>query len=215
MVSSKRNQMVMPKHSELSAFAADVHRLAVEKGWYETPRAWDELVFLIQGEIHEASECLRSGHTPEQSWCGSGAPGHGYEDGGRIVLGNDGEMLVEVDDVLVDYDPSKHGKPEGFLVELADACIRALDAMTYRGAKPLIVPPPQTAEANRIADTTARRLIIRHALSLSAESSPRDLSDMVREFLEWGYIHGLPLWEIMLLKHEYNKTRQVRHGKAY
>lgn len=63
MVSSKSTTQKMPKHSELCAFAADVHALAVEKGWYETPRAWDELVFLVQGELHEASDCLRSGHS--------------------------------------------------------------------------------------------------------------------------------------------------------
>lgn len=215
MVLSKSTQQKMPKHSELCDFAKDVHTLAVSKGWYESPRSWDELVFLVQGELHEASDCLRSGYSPEHAWCGVGEPGHPYIDGGRLILANDGAMVVEQGDLAVDYNPAVHGKPEGFLVEIADACIRALDAITYRGTKPLIVPAPGHGEVQRIMDTPARRLVISHALALHAETSPRDLSDLVRECLEWAYIKNYPLWQIMLAKHEYNKTRGHKHGKAY
>jgi hypothetical protein len=198
----------LPKYGELCVFATDVHALAVAKGWYESPRSWDELVFLIQGELHEASDCLRDGYSAEHVWvCGVGH--------GRIVTANDGTLMVSDDDVLSDYDAHRHGKFEGFLVEVADACIRALDAMTYRTAKPLFVPVPHAPELARIHDITPRRLVISKALSLSPVSSTRDLSDLVRECLEWAHVHNYPLWELMKLKHEYNKTRGHKHGKAY
>lgn len=198
----------MPKHSELCVFAAEVHARAVEKGWYESPRSWDELVFLVQGELHEAAECLRGGYAADHVWVGNVAQG-------RIVTANDGSLVVADDDVLLDYSPTVHGKPEGFLVEVADACIRALDAMTYRTAKPLIVPVPHAPELARIHDITPRRLVISKALSLSPSSSTRDLSDLVRECLEWAHVHGYPLWELMKLKHTYNATRRHKHGKTF
>jgi NTP pyrophosphatase (non-canonical NTP hydrolase) len=44
---------------DYNKFKHEVHALAVEKGWYDTERQWNELVLLVQSEVFEAFECWR------------------------------------------------------------------------------------------------------------------------------------------------------------
>lgn len=208
-----RNTMI-PKHSELSRFALEAHQLAKSKGWYDTPREWSDLVMLCQGELHEANEFLRKGHPPAYAWTDGNIPD------GEIVVGNDGDLLVRVDtepvEVLESYDPASHGKPDGFIVELADCVIRCLDAITYRGGRPIIAQPPGEVHIGALRRCSAREFLRHAALNrFSSDMSVRDLADVVTDCLEWADAHSLPLWEAMALKHRYDATRGVRHGKVF
>ena len=205
---------MIPTHSELCAFATAVHDLAKIKGWYDSPRRWSQLLMLIQGELHEANECLRSGYAPDHVWCGSDKPGHPYIDGGRLVLANDGAMVVEQGDVASDYNPATHGKPEGFIIEVADCVIRALDAITYAKGRPLIVPPLDGPGRAALKRQSAEEFV-ETALCITPEMTVRDLGDVVIACLEWCEAHKLPLWRAMAVKHAYNLTRPHKHGKRY
>jgi len=46
----------------LPSIQKEVHRLAIEKGWYETERTIPELLCLIHSEISEALEEYRNGN---------------------------------------------------------------------------------------------------------------------------------------------------------
>lgn len=43
----------------LNELAAEVHGIAVEKGWYDTPRSFPELIALMHSELSEALEAWR------------------------------------------------------------------------------------------------------------------------------------------------------------
>lgn len=56
---------MIPTHQQLTDFATTAHALAREKGWYDSPRTWIELVSLTQGEFHEAIAELRRAKPPD------------------------------------------------------------------------------------------------------------------------------------------------------
>lgn len=51
--------------SYLSAFGDAVHANAREKGWWEKPREFPELVALMHSELSEALEAYRAGDPPD------------------------------------------------------------------------------------------------------------------------------------------------------
>ena len=205
---------MIPKHSELSRFALEAHQLARSKGWHDAPREWAELVLLAQGELHEANECLRAGRDVRAMWT--------IRDGAEVelVVDNGGEFLVSADaeseESLKSYDPASHGKPEGFIIELADCVIRCLDAVTSKGGRPIIAQPPGDVHLGSLRRCSAREFIRHTALNrFASDMSVRDLADVVTDCLEWAEAHHLPLWEAMAVKQRYNATRGVRHGKVF
>ncbi len=103
----------------INDIAKMIHKLAIEKGWWEHDRNIGEILSNIHAEVSEAWEEYRSGKSIECYFC------------------------------------DEYGKPEGFFVELADVIIRILD--------------------------------------LCAK-------------------HDVDIEQIILEKHEYNKTRPYKHG---
>lgn len=90
-----------------------VHTLAREKGWYEKPKTPLEAQMLIVSEIGEAAEEVRKGTLPiyAHSTC------------------------LDVPVTTTNYEDIREQnlKPEGEVIELADAIIRILDYAEYRG----------------------------------------------------------------------------------
>lgn len=89
-----------PNHT-ITAWQKKVHKLAVEKGFYDgtswpDTKLLDQKLLLIVSEIVEAQTEIRNGH--------------------------DAQSIYESSDGL---------KPEGFGIELADAVIRILDLAQY------------------------------------------------------------------------------------
>lgn len=84
-----------------------IHGIARAKGFYDRPHNLVEHLALMHSEISEALEELRK---PPQ-------PG----------------LAITTQHVYFELDKDGRDKPEGFVVELADALIRILDTMTYVG----------------------------------------------------------------------------------
>lgn len=198
---------MIPTHADLCAFAREAHSLAIRNGFYDPAPRWTQLLKLIQGEFHEADADLRAGRKPGEMWILIANLKFRIVEGSPVVSSGDDEGGTP-------YHPQAHGKIAGFLVEIADVVVRALDAIDHAGARPLIMQSPSSTEIARLASIPADEFV-ELALTITTSSTVRDLSDIVYRCLEWCEAHNLPLWAVMQAKHAYNLTRPYKHGKVY
>ena len=111
----------------INEFAAEVHKNAVDHGWWEGERTFPEIVALIHSEVSEALEEYRDGKPLLYFPCNAG--GVCCEEDGSTHCGSR------------PYDPenpsarcsAQSKKPEGIAAELADVIIRVLDYCAYAG----------------------------------------------------------------------------------
>ena len=110
----------------INEFAAEVHKNAVDHGWWEGERTFPEIVALIHSEVSEALEEYRDGKPLLYFPCNAGG----------VCCEEDGSALRK--------PPLRSGKserplfraeqkPEGIAAELADVIIRVLDYCAYAG----------------------------------------------------------------------------------
>lgn len=167
---------------QLNELAKEIHALAVEKGWWDTERSRGEVYALIHSEISEAVEEARKDrpsiyYSEQHTW-------HVIDDQNKIW---------------------SNKKPEGELIELADAVIRCLD---------WIGKTEKFFLKNH-----------RHPVGYFYGMNPLEAYCRLHDTISEGDIHGTIIlsftyakhrgWDLMeaiRIKHEYNKTRPHRHG---
>lgn len=96
----------------LNKLAKEIHKNAVEHGWWEENRHFGSLVALMHSELSEALEEYRNGHKPKEIYfsCKSNC-----RDNNNGICDSKHPVLCDL------------GKPEGIPFELADCMIRILD----------------------------------------------------------------------------------------
>ena len=182
---------------EYNKIAEAVHKNAVEHGWWEETRPIACVMALIHSELSEALEEER--------------------DGRPFVYVNDEHNGRETD--LEEFNGRK---PEGTGIELADTVIRILDlAGHYRVDMEKIMECKfidfVTDIYRLIADSHfyVSEAYLRHCEGDSAEKIFSSLGEVVKMIEEYVAEAGYSLEKLVNIKHEYNKTRPYKHGKAF
>lgn len=172
---------------EFAKYCQEAHAQAVKSGWWPEGEKKSELeiMALIHSEISEAVEECRHGRPPVYFIEVTSEGGEGY----------------------------KYGcKPEGELVELADACIRIFDWLGSTN--------PENIESEYKAYRAGKEKRYFPDYSISIEFygylhiniGNIEIGFMVGQIEEWCIARGWDLQEAIDKKMEYNRTRPHRHG---
>ncbi len=204
---------------DLEAFARDVHKNAVEHGWWEGERKSATIRALIVSEFSEALEEARAGRP--MVWHKCNDPAEGLE-----ICERNAECPCKVD--MFDCDcPAYDAKPEGIAVELIDGCIRILDYLEHENDLALEVLTEWVKRGNNVAikelghmlgELDLEDLIDLATYSVSMSRCTNTLYWMSAAYgMVWEWLHKQnlsPEW-IIRNKHRYNKTRTYKHGKVF
>lgn len=180
----------------LNILCDEIHQNAVEHGFYEKEPTFVQIINLCHSELSEALEEYRKGCELTEIY-------YSEED----FIWNQG----------VPYsDNGEKRKPEGIPVELADCIIRILD---YCGWKKIDVEDIlKFRRAGNDYYTFPELLAECHCLLSQAYrykglvSCELCLVECVETIEFWCKNQDIDIWELVKLKHEYNKTRPYKHG---
>ncbi len=189
----------------LAKFAREIHEQSVAHGWWENGDLIEKLT-MIHSEISEAVDEYRNArpmvYVPD--------------------LVSDDEAVPRYETDWAKFDGRK---PEGIAVELADMCIRIFDLMAHCGCEDVLQVtdllllggrmerslPHLAAELHDDVSGAYRAMRVLTSEQVQADDTI-DLVDAVYLIADWLRNRKINLWDVMRLKHEYNKTRAYRHG---
>lgn len=195
----------------LNEFAKEVHANAVAHGWWETERDPAEIIALIHSEWSEALEEYRASRP--MLWHECMDEGQAPED--RPVV------CEQCTDCYYYGKECEHRgkKPEGIAVELIDGCIRILDfaahekvSLEFGEIESLQPTPPKLIADLHYYTSVALNDVGKDGKIIKHHFIPELLGAAVYEAFRFIRVQGIDPEKIMLEKHEYNKTRQYRHG---
>ena len=209
----------------LNNFAKEVHRVAVEHGWYDgqETRGTDEIIALIHSEWSEALEEYRAGRP--NVWFGCRRPD---EADSECTLSATGVCGLGTIRAACEYWCEK---PEGIMIELIDGCIRILDFLGFKGKD--VSDKFDTLEklsevAERAEYDCFEKSIKEHSLPelvrwlhwyTAQYDMDEDMDDPMCALMEamgivfvWIKGNGGEPEDLLRMKHEYNKTRPYKHG---
>lgn len=202
------------QHLDLNQFMQDVHQNAVSHGWWDAPRTTGTIRSLIHCELSEAMESYRN-HEP---LCWHKCPFH---------PGACENQQPQDEHLHCESCTPANRKPEGAAVELMDAAIRIFDYLAQRGDS----IPESMNTAQKLANCALDEYQDDQDRDVLTLSTP-DLVDVVHDeislssllhdvsylvtaaglMMAWVNSHGVDPVQILLEKHEYNKTRTYKHG---
>lgn len=200
---------------DLNQFMQEVHKNAVSHGWWDDERSPGTIRALIHAELSEALEAYRNHETLVWHKCPVDHKPCEYQpmhDMPTLPCGA--------------YDPASR-KPEGVAVELMDFVIRIFDYL----AKIDWQLPASTSTAQKLADWALDDYqddrgrdvlnldlpdlvdLLHDEVSLSSVMHNETyLTTAAGLAMAWVEKNSVDPVELLLEKHEYNKTRPYKHG---
>lgn len=204
------------KHLDLNAFMQDVHQNAIAHGWWEKERSAGTIRSLIHAELSEALEEYRAGRPMTWRQC--------TEEAHNTPCAK--ENCVDYCNGACDVD-AMDSKPEGIAVELMDFAIRIFDylakldwvisadlntaqklaAWSWDEYQDDVNRNPVNLELPDLID------ILHDEVSLSSTHHDETyLLTAAGLAMAWVEKQGIDPAELLVKKHDYNKTRSYKHG---
>ncbi len=202
----------------LNSFLIEVHENALKHGWWDKERPYGEVISLLHSEISEALEEYRAGRPNVWFPCEEGNDHHPckpVDTADCLNFGNEEECQY------------RSKKPEGICIELLDAVIRILDWFGALGAQlndcktvdELIAKIPnglkeEMKDAEFPEVTAFLHSTVTHAYESGEKTELMGHHMMVcmAIIFYWIRLQGEDAEKLIVMKHEYNKTRPYRHG---
>lgn len=205
----------------LNEFSREVHKNAVNHGWWETERDITETMSLIHSEWSEALEEYRADRPMVWFECDE------IKEVVHVCDPKDKTDCLMFDNRAT--CPHRGNKPEGIAVELIDGCIRILDLFRQYGYElecssisemifKIVFNNPALTKNTKLPTL----VFALHGFTAKAGDKALSLDNKAKAFgpLEaslalvffWVSENGIDPEKLMLMKHKYNKTRPYRHG---
>jgi len=207
----------MHRDMTLAEAAREIHENAKAHGWWDEEREAAEIYALIHSEWSEALEEYRAGRPDRWFSC----------------VAEDTSGVCPERNCNPDLPCVYRGKkPEGICVELIDGVIRILDYMARSGMSEVngsktIGEAVHTIGFGRVkgelrwsnVPSIVNGLHLYTSLSYTTHEEVTGIERMAlinAIALAWVWIEGRGLdpMELLIEKHEYNKTRPYKHGKV-
>lgn len=203
----------------LNTFLKEVHDNAMEHGWWDKERRYGEVISLLHSEVSEALEEYRANRPNVWFPCTEGNLEHNPCNPKDV-----GDCLNYERRERCEY---RGAKPEGIVIELLDCVIRILD---WFGAIGAVMNDCETADdlIAKIPEGLANEIKIAefpevvafiHSCITHAYESGEDGDKMGHHMMVcmaiifyWIRLQNEDAERLIVLKHEYNKTRPYRHG---
>lgn len=203
----ERGKFKLKGYNELATI---IHENAVTHGWWDKERSFAEVVALIHSELSEALEEYRSGKPNLWFAC---IPTDIFN-GCRNMTHCESEKGVLGCAKTTEFCRYKDKKPEGIVVELADAIIRILDYCGFAGIDIEKAMAEQRADfdAYTLPELIAECHYILSKAYKNVEERAAHFAECISIINFWAKENGGDLEEAIVLKHEYNKSRPYRHG---
>ena len=227
----------------INELARELHANAVAHGWWDEEPDDATHLALIHSEWSEAGQEARAGRPLVYRMCSDCKLGpcgvEPKQDPQRIGGSAEGATsgcrfrseAQETGPRSCDAAESRGAadKPEGIAVELIDGVIRILDWFAHDGVRiQANQGTDRTEDFESLADLGAEAgllippdapTLITCLHSLTSQAWQEDdrfaLVTAASMALNWIRMQGIDPLEVLLAKHEYNKTRKYRHGKRF
>ena len=185
---------------DLNKMIPEIHHNAVAHGFWQGERDLALTRALIHSEWSEALEEYRAGRPMVWFACNEAAPPSICNPSDESECTNFGHE---------DACPYRLKKPEGIAVELLDGVIRILDLLG--SFKESLVPMRVRFWATD--DYTLPQLVDYLHFKTGRLTEARTLTTIVVTVCRWLEKQGVDWESVLMMKHEYNKSRPYLHGK--